>query len=252
MVLDFSKLQTKIATSPLIEPRKIFTTLPRNPRFKRPSDEQAEVLDEWFAKRTRSDTTIKMNTGAGKTAVGLLVLQSSANENIGPCVYVTPDNYLAEQVVAEAHDLGVKVAVKEDDPAFLSGKAILVINVWKLFNGRSVFGVGNQGSKIPIGAIVIDDAHACLTTVAEQFSSRLDATHPIYRDLFEMFREDLQRQSVTGLLDIEASEPRALVEVPYWAWKDRNTSVAKLIHEHRADDEVKFTWPLVRDVLPLC
>src|SRR6185312_8066533 len=107
MALDLTKLQSSIAGATLIEPRKIFTTLPRKPRFKRPSDEQGDVLDGWFGKRTRANNTIKMNTGAGKTLVGLLILQSSLNEGVGPAVYVTPDNYLLSQVIAEATDLGI-------------------------------------------------------------------------------------------------------------------------------------------------
>lgn len=252
MALDLTKIQTNITRSALIEPRKIFTTLPRKARFKRPSDEQADVLDGWFRVRNRANNTIKMNTGAGKTVVGLLVLQSSMNENIFPAVYVSPDNFLLSQVVNEAGDLGVKITTNENDPEFLSGKAILVINIWKLINGFSVFGVGNQGIRIPIGAIVIDDAHACLSTVAEQFKLRLSSSHPLYQGLLALFRDDLRRQSTTGLLDLEAGDPQAIMAVPYWAWKDRRDDVAALIHAHRTDDDVKFPWRLLSDVLDLC
>src|ERR1700679_34173 len=103
--LDFGKLESSLAGATALEPRKIFSTLGRNPKFKRPTDEQGEVLDGWFAKRTRLDNTIKMNTGAGKTLVGLLILQSCLNEEIAPAIYVTPDNYLAEQVQKEAKNL---------------------------------------------------------------------------------------------------------------------------------------------------
>ena len=50
-----------------------------------------------------------MNTGSGKTVVGLLLLKSCINENKGKCVYVVPDNYLVEQVIKEANDLGINV-----------------------------------------------------------------------------------------------------------------------------------------------
>jgi len=252
MTLNISKLQQSIAGTALIEPRKIFTTLPRNPRFKRPSDEQAEVLDGWFNNRSRANNTIKMNTGAGKTVVGLLVLQSSMNEGVGPAVYVAPDNYLARQVTSEAHDLGIKVTDDEHDPSFVSGKSILIINIWKLINGRSAFGVGSEGVKVPIGSVVIDDAHACLATVEDQFSLCLKADHPLYNQLLTLFREELGRQSMAGLLDIEARDPQSIVAVPFWSWKDNSAKVIQLIHEQRKDDDVKFSWPLLRDILPLC
>ncbi len=75
-------------------------------------------------------------------------------------VYVAPDIYLAAQVRAEAAALGIETA---DDPRsgrFLSGKAILVVNVYKLINGLSVFGVvGSAGTPIEVGTVLVDDVH---------------------------------------------------------------------------------------------
>jgi replicative superfamily II helicase len=146
MALNYKKLQSGISAQKQTDPRKIFTTLKRDTsKFKRPSDEQADVLDLWYAKKDRADNTLKMNTGSGKTVVGLLCLQSSLNEGVGPAVYVAPDKYLVKQVVAEAASLGVTVTESENDPSFIAGTAILVINIRKLVNGRSVFGVGREG-----------------------------------------------------------------------------------------------------------
>src|SRR4051812_16915683 len=112
MPLDFRKLNDGAAAKQT-DPRRIFTTLKRDVRFKRPLDEQADVLDAWFARRTARDLTIKMNTGGGKTVVGLLCLQSSLNENVKPAVYITPDNFLVAQVLAEAKALGIPVTEDE-------------------------------------------------------------------------------------------------------------------------------------------
>ena len=184
MALDYKKIKSGLPSQKQIDPRKIFTTLKRDTaKFKRPSDEQGDVFDDWFAKRSRGDNTLKMNTGSGKTVVGLLCLQNSLHEGVGPAVYVTPENYLIRQVVSEAGSLGIAVTENEQDPAFLSGNAILVINIWKLVNGRSGFGVGRGGAKIEIGSLVIDDAQACLATVAEQFKIRLSSLHPAYEPL---------------------------------------------------------------------
>ncbi len=75
MSLDFGKLNAGTGAKQT-DPRKIFTTLKRDARFKRPLDEQADVLDAWYARRKAKDLTLKMNTGGGKTVVGLLCLQS--------------------------------------------------------------------------------------------------------------------------------------------------------------------------------
>lgn len=252
MSLDFGKLNAGNANKKQTDPRRIFTTLKRDPRFKRPSDEQGDVLDGWFASKDQASVTLKMNTGSGKTVVGLLCLQSSLNEGKGPAVYVVPDNFLVSQVIAEANSLGVSVTEDHSDPTFLAGDTILVINIWKLVNGKSVFGVGIEGSKIRIGTIVVDDAHACLATTADQFKIKLTSTHEAYGKLLELFEDDLDHQSHSLLLDVKAEDPTVIMEVPFWAWKDKQKKVTAILHHHRLDEDLKWPWPLIRDVLPLC
>ncbi len=249
MILDFDMLNDGAAVKQT-DPRKIFTTLKRDARFKRPSDEQSDVLDAWYARRRASDLTIKMNTGGGKTVVGLLCLQSSLNENVKPAVYITPDPFLVAQVMAEASALGIAVTEEEKDPDFIAGRSILVANVHKLFNGRSVFGVGER--KIPIGSVVIDDAHACLAVVNEQFSIKSKLGSPIYDTLLALFEEDLKAQSPTGLLDVKAQDPSIVMTLPYWAWSDRQDEVLALLHQHRNGKDLEWCWPLLNDCISQC
>lgn len=215
MALNFGKLKAGSASKKQTDPRRIFTTLKRDTRFKRPSDEQGDVLDGWFAIKDQANVTLKMNTGSGKTIVGLLCLQSSLNEGKGPGVYVVPDNFLVSQVLDEGKALGVSVTDDHSDAAFLAGDAILVINIWKLVNGKSVFGVGSEGVKIRIGTVVVDDAHACLSTVADQFKIRLTASHEAYDELLALFEDDLEQQSPSMLLDVKSQDPTAIMSVPF-------------------------------------
>lgn len=249
MSLDFNKLNVG-TTANQTEPRKIFTTLKRDPRFKRPLDEQADVLDAWYERRNAKDLTLKMNTGGGKTIVGLLCLQSSLNEKIKPAVYITPDNFLVSQVLQEAQALGITATDNEKDPDFLAGRAILVANVWKLFNARSVFGVGQR--KIPIGCVVVDDAHACLGVVHDQFSIQASVGTAVYDGLLKIFEMDLEQQSPTGLLDVKAQEYSIVMTVPYWAWQSRQKEVIELLHAQRNSEELQWSWPLLNDCIPLC
>jgi len=234
MVLDFGKLNSSSSVRQT-DPRKLFTTLKRAPRLKRPLDEQADVLDSWYVRRAAKNITLKMNTGAGKTVVGLLCLQSCLNEDIKPAVYVTPDRFLTEQVIREAADLGIVVTEDEKDAEFLAGRSILVINIFKLINGRSVFGVGSR--RIPLGAIVVDDAHACLTTASEQFALRIESGTAIYEQLLVLFEDDLKAQSGSGLLDVKAGDPHAVMEIPYWAWQSKADAVLAVLHPDRASEE---------------
>ncbi len=250
-MLDFEALSGGgNSVSDIIDPSQIFTTLVRHSRFKFPSANQGEVLEKWFERRSRTDNTIKMNTGSGKMLVGLLTLKSSLNEKIGPAVYVTPDNYLVRQVIQEAHDLGIEATDNVNDANFWSGTSILVVNIDKLVNGRSVFGVGT--SKIGIGSLVIDDAHACLEAVAGQFTIDLPLTHPAFTKLLNLFEEDLKSYSVVGCVEIKNNDPQGLMPVPFWAWQYKSEQIIQILHPYRDTNELKFCWPLLKEVIPLC
>lgn len=67
-----------------------------------------------------------------------------------------------------------------------------------------------------------------------------------------MFRSDLQRQSDMAVRDIEAGDPRAFATVPFWAWADRSADAGALLHQHREHDELRFTYPMVADILSIC
>lgn len=252
MALDFSKLKTKSTSDTVLSPRELFSLLPsKQAKYRYLRDVQAEVLDAWFARRNERDTVIRMNTGSGKTVVGLLTLKSCLNEGVGTAAYITPDNYLADQVRQEAAALGIEVTDDPRSAEYLRGRAIFVGNVYKLINGRSVFGVGDEGVKIPIGSLIVDDAHACLADTESQFTLVIDANHAAYAPIYNLLRSYLHQQSVRAYA-IEANEPGKFMLVPFWAWAEKLPSILPILHEHRESDELKFTWPLVQDSLRFC
>src|SRR6266404_2393326 len=245
--IDFSRLSQGSASEKATEPRRIFTALPsKSTKYSYPRDVQSEVWDRWHQVRDRSDLVIKMNTGGGKTVVGLLILKSCLNEGVDPAVYISPDSYLAGQVRAEAQSLGIETT---DDPRsgrFLSGNAILVINLYRLVNGLSVFGVvGDSKQHIDVGTVLVDDAHACVTTVEEQFTLWVPKGHEAYAELLALLEDDLRSQSPPGISDLKAGDRSVSMAIPYWSWLDKQTSVLNVLHPHRNEDQFKFVWPLV-------
>ena len=46
----------------------------KNKNYGYPRDVQTEVWKQWFDKRSEKNIIIKMNTGSGKTVVGLTIL----------------------------------------------------------------------------------------------------------------------------------------------------------------------------------
>lgn len=113
---------------------------------------------------------------------------------------------------AEANTLGIDAMDDPRDIAVQSGEKIAVTTVHRLFNGKSIFGVGNEGVKLKIGTIVIDDVHACIATINEQFRIQLPNKHPSYHEIYNIAKSDLQRQSHSQFLDIKNGDPQAIME----------------------------------------
>ncbi|WP_161485015.1 DEAD/DEAH box helicase [Neomoorella mulderi] len=222
-------------------------------------DVQVDVLDAWYGNREKRDTIVKMNTGSGKTLVGLLMLQSSLNEGIGPALYLCPTHQLVDQVVNQARQYGITVL--RDVPRnplpfeFLNSEAILVTTFSRFFNGQSVFGVeGRSSSPVEVGAIVIDDAHSCLAIAREQASITFQREEVGYSQFLGLFRGVLEEQSAGTAASIFEGDSAAFLAVPYWAWLNCLNDVASILSQLSREEEgnVKFAWPLMQGCLEIC
>lgn len=257
MSIDFGALNKGPGREQAVHPRDIFNALPNKPRgmdyLRGPQD---QVLQEWWNRKSARDLVIKMNTGGGKTIVGLLVAQSSLAQGEGPAAYLTPDHYLADQVMAEARRLGIAVTDNARDMDYARGRAILVDVFQRLFNGLSVFGVdGSAGRAAAVPApvtIVIDDAHACLGKAEHAFRLTVPRDDPVYDTLLALFQDAIEQQSPASYLDLADGRPRAIQLVPYWAWIDRQRTVLKTLHPLSGERPHIFAWPLLVDILPDC
>ncbi len=96
-MVDFKKLREAKAKPKPINPREIFNALPKPLGINNLYASQAEVLDNWFARRTDKDVVVKLRTGGGKTLVALLMAQSVMNEISEPVLYLAPTNQLVGQ-----------------------------------------------------------------------------------------------------------------------------------------------------------
>jgi Rad3-related DNA helicase len=231
------------------EPRMLFQSLRRDKKFEYLRDVQGDVLDEWYLRRNDKDIIIKMNTGSGKTLVGLLILWSRIKENKGPSLYLCPDNYLVSQVKKEADQLGIPYTefgeTNELPLEFSNSSAILITNVHKLFNGLSVFGNVNKADFVKVGSIIVDDAHTCINIARQQFTATFSRDSIIGAKIYSFFVESLKQQSVGMSSDIDARVKTALMQVPYWTWQENYQSIAQLFSAH--DNELKFVWPFLRE-----
>lgn len=195
-----------------------------------------------------------MNTGSGKTVVGLLILKSYLNENKGPAVYIVPDNYLVEQVIIEATDLGIPVTRDPRSNEFIKGQEILITNMHRIINGRSVFGV--EEIKQNIGCMIIDDAHACIKVAETQFSISIPRDSDLYHNLLTIFEDSIKQQSETRYLEIKDGEKGSQQLIPFWDWNQNLTQVRHSLHQNKDNETLSnkslfYNWPLVKDNLEL-
>jgi len=107
--MDFSKLGNTSGKQTPIHPIQLFEALPS--LADTPNDlwrGQAEALERWHAARSESDVLVSLNTGAGKTIVGVLMAQSLVNEGQENVVYVCSTKDLVEQTAMEAKSSNLK------------------------------------------------------------------------------------------------------------------------------------------------
>ena len=252
MVIDLSMLMTQ--DSKEIDPRAIFNSLLNKSKkyngYLR--DVQSEVLDKWFDQRNNKDNVIKMNTGSGKTVVALLILQSCMNEMNEKSVYIVPDKYLVEQVETEAKDLGINLTTDPNDIKFMQKKAILIITMHKLINGKSIFGLRYENN-IDVGTFLIDDVHRCMEIAEDQSTLIINRSDnkKLYSDIVLLFADELARQNKMNFNKIVGNDFLAMpMLIPFWKWQDKKEAVVNLISKYR--DCYAFVLPLIENIFELC
>lgn len=264
MSINFEKL--KKSEEVVIEPREIFMGLPiRDNSYAYPRDVQTQVWKQWFNNREIQNNVIKMNTGSGKTVVGLMILQSCLNEKIGPALYVVPDNFLVRQVCDEAKKLGIRVAFDadgykgEDDYFFKEKESILVTTIHKLVNGKSIFGI-HPDKKVEIGSIVIDDVHACLDIMKKQHTISIyknsdnknedeKKESELYSKIIEIFKNNKYIEDSSTFNNVMNGTMNDSYLIPFWIWQE---NCQKILNEmtnarYQEEDYVKFNLPLMKD-----
>lgn len=252
-MVDFKKRLSGKKVLAVADPVALYDTLDRAHDKGPLRPAQQAVLNEWYSsRRVQRDVIVKLHTGQGKTLIGLLMLQSSLNEGKGPAVYLCPDNFLITQTCDQAKQFGIKTCTADPElpDDFQNGKAILVTSVQKLFNGLTKFGL--YRASIHVGTLLMDDAHACSDTIREQCRIRIPSDDPAYQAIRTLFETDLEHQGVGTYADIRNDKRDAFLPVPYWAWIDRESEIARILAAATSRSHVRFAWPILKDMLANC
>ena len=173
MALKKLNLSVPLSKKP-IDPLEIFNKLTLRGSIENIWEPQAEALREWHKLRAASDAIVQMNTGGGKTLVGLIAAQSLLNELNRRVLYVVPNNQLVEQTLTKASELGLQPAARyksqwRNQEGFQSAETFCITNYAAVFTGYSTF------HDKDVAALIFDDAHVAEGTIRDQFTLKIAA-----------------------------------------------------------------------------
>ncbi|RKG82032.1 DEAD/DEAH box helicase [Corallococcus exercitus] len=256
-MVDFKKRLGKQLGAKSTDPFKIYSTLDRASDKGPLRPVQEAVLKEWHdSRRTDRNLILKLHTGQGKTLIGLLMLQSKLNEGKGPALYLCPNYFLVNQTVEQAAQFGIKVVTSPRKGGlpdeFLQGQAIYVTVPHKLFHGETQFGLGPKSSPVP--TLLMDDAHACIDTIKNQCTIKLDRekNSTAYHEIQRLFEAELRDQGEGTFADLQNKAYSAYLPVPYWDWNEKANEVAQILSKSKDQNAIRYPWPLLRDNLRNC
>ena len=254
---DFSGVGNKQPTPTSVDPIDIF-------RSSTVTDQnvndlwlgQGDALREWHRERHLDDIGVVLNTGAGKTLVGLLIAQSLVNETHRQVVYACSSIQLIEQTSEKAQGYGISVATYHrgqfvnEDPYF-RGIAPCVTTYQALFNGRSRF------RNDDVSAVIFDDAHTADNILRDQFSLRIgrDLLPDTYNELVSLFNE-YQRSigRASSYAEVADGKSTRLFLIPPFEVRRHAEEIRRILAEARLGEEreTMFAWQHIIDHEDLC
>lgn len=258
-MVDFTKLRPPKPQATPTDPLQIFKRLPKPPHINDLWESQSKALTQWNSRRKENDLVIKLNTGGGKTLVGLLIAQSLLNELREPALYLCANNQLVRQTIEKASEVGLAAIPYRsglDLPAeFLNSSSILVASYQALFNGLSKFGLKISGKEpVRAGCVICDDAHTAFATLRDTFTISISRKNrpDLYQEVTTRFRADFDAVGRIGSFDdiVERGDP-SILEVPYSAWRAKASAIRELLARDYSD-AYKFELPLLRDHFECC
>lgn len=257
MPIDFSKLASPQPAPRIQNPIELFHSL-------RVTDTavndlwlaQGDALREWNDHRTDDDAAIVLNTGAGKTLVGLLVAQSLVNETEGRVAYACSSVQLVKQTERKAEGYGLKVTTylegRFSNDRFQRGTAPCITTYHALFNGRSRF------FHEELDAVIFDDAHTAGHILRSQFSLSIKRNDwpGLFNQLVQLYRPYFTRirQGVGYDETYEQSDAGTSRFVPPFTVRRDLAELERLLRGAGLDQSVEtmFAWRHLQDHLDQC
>lgn len=257
-MINFNKLDISATSNNLIDPIEIFQTLKIN-------DEQindlwlgqGDALRQWNDCRSEKDVGIALNTGAGKTLVGLLIAQSLVNELKGKVLYACSSIQLVEQTAEKATGYGFNVSTYSrgrfsNEESFQRCTGPCITTYQALFNGRSIF--FNQ----EISAVIFDDAHTAEQVLRQYFSVQIEKStfENLFNEIIALFSEyfnKIGKSATISEIREGISTDQLLLVHPSEVLSSRRTLLELIKNEElNTREETMFSWAHIKDRIDLC
>lgn len=242
MALKKIKLSLPSSKRP-IDPLEIFNKLTLRGPIENIWEPQAGALKKWHKNRHVQDSVVQMNTGGGKTLVGLLIAQSLVNEKRGRVLYVCPNNQLVEQTLNRAKEISFSPAIRYkgdwfDRDDFESGNIFCITNYATLFNGKSIF------KDQEIDAIVLDDAHVAENIIRGQFTLKIPRDHEAFGNILHLFRAHFVNSSQAERFDdVSEGHFTSVLFVPMFVVWEHANELRRMLLDLGVEDHDRMTFP---------
>ncbi|ACK70856.1 DEAD-like helicase [Gloeothece citriformis PCC 7424] len=257
MSFDFNKFLTSTSAKRHVDPVDLFQSLKViDPKVNDLWLAQGDALRLWHAIRDHEDVAIVLNTGAGKTMIGVITAQSLVNETNDHVLYVCSSIQLVEQTAKKAEGYGLKVTTyyRSDfsNTLYQRGQAPCVTTYHALLNGKSRF-----LQDLP-SAIIFDDAHTVEHLLRDAFSIKIRReTFPkAFSQIVELFRR-YYRLIRSGVGYEETKKQRNGNNywfVPPFALYEQYHELERILLDADLDEELEtlFSWEHLKNYLDIC
>ncbi len=257
MSFDFSKIQVQSQQAKPTDPIEIFqASAVTDGNINDLWLAQGDALREWNDHRALNDVAVVLNTGAGKTLVGLLIAQSLVNETRRKVVYACNSIQLVEQTANKARDYGLPATTYyhgkfSPDGLYHRAEAPCVTTYQALFNGKTRFRSGD------VAAVIFDDAHTAEHILRDQFSlsiarAELTETYEQIVALFRPYHDSVGLESSYAEVSSGESSSQFFAHPSEVRRNVRELRRLLLSANLREPLSTMFSWEHIRDHEDLC
>ena len=256
MGFDFTKIKAEKKVPDPVDPIELFQKLKiTDTNINDLWLAQGDALRDWHQNRSAKDIGVILNTGAGKTLVGLLIAQSLVNETKGSVIYACSSIQLVEQTVDKAKGYGLKVSAyyrgNYTNDLFRRSLAPCITTYQAIFNGRSIF------FREDIDAVIFDDAHTAEHLLRDHFSLQISRSifPTTYAEIVALFREYHQKVGKDSRYsELENQNCQRLFLIPPFEIHKQYGELLRILKEAKLSEirDTTFAWEHINDYVDLC